>query len=156
MLLSVLISIRFHSHFSCCEVCAVWLCHKSHGIVHYEVHPFSDKHFRCPYPFLWYPHTACDKSQQVVVYLLNFSPKVTGLVMFVLHPRGVGTPIGCGSTYVLFPVPHGHELHVCSDPWSLLSSSLLCCSAYCGVSLRGSFCRQKFDCKYVRLNLKFV
>ena len=72
---------------------------------------------------IWSP---CSFSR-FAMFLPNFSPKVSGLVVFVLYPCGGGTPIGYGSACQLFLVPHGYELHVCSDPWSPLSSSVLCC-----------------------------
>ena len=58
LLLFVLMSVRFHSQFSCYDVCEVRLCQESHWVVHYEMYPFShNKHFQCPYPFLRCPHT---------------------------------------------------------------------------------------------------
>ena len=86
------------------------------------------------------------------MYLLNFSPKASGLLMSVLYPRGGGAPIGRGCTYRLFLVPHSHELHVCFVPWSPLSSSLFWCPAFCAVSVCGSCCPRKSDLKYVGLN----
>ena len=66
LLLSVLMSTHFHCQFGCYDVCADRLCHESHWVIHYEVCPFShDKHFRCPYPFLRYPHTAYHYLHQV-------------------------------------------------------------------------------------------
>ena len=39
------------------------------------------------------------------MYLLKFSPKVSGLVVFVLHPRGGDTLVGCSFVcqLLLFP-----------------------------------------------------
>ena len=91
----------------------------------------------------------CHMPVNSCLYLLNFSSKVSGLVLFVLHPCGGGTPIGCGSAFQLFLVSHSHELHMCSGSWSLPSFSLLCCWACCG---GGLFCPQKFDLEYVGLN----
>ena len=57
-----------------------------------------------------------------LVYVLHCSPKVSGLVVFVLYPRG-----RLWSRLWIFSCSPTHKLHMCSDPWSLLSSSLLCC-----------------------------
>ena len=64
----------------------------------------------------------CSLSRSAV-YHLNFSPKNSGLVVFVLYPCGGGAPVGCGSARRLFLAPHSHELHVYSAPWSFLSIS---------------------------------
>ena len=62
---------------------------------------------RDPLPILAAPETNA---------FLNFSPKVSGVVVFVLYPYGGGTPLGCGSACQLFLVPHSHELHMCFNP----------------------------------------
>ena len=46
----------------------------------------------------------CSLSRSAV-YHLNFSPKSSGLVVFVLYPCGGGAPIGCGSARRLFLAP---------------------------------------------------
>ena len=61
------------------------------------------------------------------MYHLNFSPRNSGLVVFVLYPYGGGVPVGYGSAYLLFLAPTATS-SICLlplGPFSLLLGSVV-------------------------------